>query len=85
MSVFRRRSPELHKAIITFVNENGPNGPYFAARRLSDNASITVSRRVWGAESWPPEKLRYVMLGKIGGTRQGLRADFARLWQEGDK
>lgn len=83
MSVFRRR-PSLHKAVIILVDERGPKGPYFVARRLSDNASITVSQKVWGVESWPPEKRRFVMLGQIGGTPQGLRADYARLWQESD-
>ena len=83
MSVFRRR-PSLHKAKITFINEEGPNGPYFVARRLSDNASITVSQHVWGVEAWPPENRRFVMLGKIGGTEKGLRADYARLWEESD-
>lgn len=73
----------LHKGIVKKVIEDGPHGPYLVTRRVSDNASITVSQKYW-MDAWPPERGRFVMLGEIGGKPAGLRADFARLWCETD-
>jgi hypothetical protein len=73
---------DLRKGLITRVDE-GPHGPYFHAKRLSDEAHVTVSRKAWQGD-WPPERGLYVMLGQISGKPAGLRADFCRLWRESD-